>query len=499
MAAMTIPSMDEGLLFSARQVRKLDRIAIEDEGIPGYTLMCRAGAAAFRVLQEYWPQAHRLAVVCGRGNNGGDGYVVARLALEAGMQALVLTLGDHGALEGDARQAADDYAGAGGQLQAFSAEAVAEADVLVDAALGTGLERELEGAWRDAVQAINAAGVPVLAVDIPSGLHADTGRVMGIAVDADATVTFIGRKLGLYLGAGPDHCGHIRFEDLGVPAAVFARVPASARLLNERVLAAAYPRRPRTAHKGDFGHVLVMGGAPGMAGAAGMAGMAALRVGAGLASVATHPSHAAALDAARPELICHAVADAEDLPSLLARATVIALGPGLGQREWSRHLYRAGLAAGRPLVLDADALNLLAADPQRRDDWILTPHPGEAARLLDTDSRSVQDDRLTALHALGERYGGVTVLKGAGTLIRTIEGDVYLCAAGNPGMATGGMGDVLTGAIAGTLAQGAGTALAAAAGVYAHALAGDAAAGCGERGLLATDLLSHLHELVNPL
>jgi len=437
--------------------------------------------------------------VCGRGNNGGDGYVVARLAREAGLQALVLQLGDHGSLAGDALQAARDYAAAGGEARRFEHAAPGEADVIVDAALGTGLERDLEGEWRAAVEAIDAAGAPVLAVDIPSGLHADTGRVMGAAVRADATVTFIGRKLGLYLGAGPDHCGHIRFDDLAVPAAVFARVPASARLLNERVLAAAFPRRARTAHKGDFGHVLVMGGAPGMAGAARMAGEAALRVGAGLVSIATHPVHAAALDAAVPELICRAMGEADDPGPLLERATVIALGPGLGQGGWSRHLFRAGLAAGQPLVLDADGLNLLAGDPQRRDDWILTPHPGEAGRLLECDARTVQGDRLAAVHALGERFGGVVVLKGSGTLVRTGEGDVYLCAAGNPGMATGGMGDILTGAIAGTLAQGAGAALSAAAGVYVHALAGDAAAAAGERGLCATDLLPCLRELVNPV
>lgn len=255
--------------------------------------------------------------------------------------------------------------------------------------------------------------------------------------------------------------------------------------------------RARDAHKGDFGHVLVIGGQPGMSGAARLAGEAALRAGAGLVSVATHPEHASVLNSGRPELMCHAVANAETLKPLLERSTVLAVGPGLGQSEWARGLLVAVWDTDLPMIVDADALNLLAREPMRRDRWILTPHPGEAARLLGCSATEVQADRRTAVRALQARYGGVVVLKGAGTLIA--DGvQCRVCTAGNPGMASGGMGDVLTGVIAGLCAQGMSLSSAAAAGVLVHALAADAAAlRDGERGLLASDLLPELRRWVN--
>lgn len=482
-------------LYTATQVRELDRRAIEDHGVPGYSLMTRAGQAAFDRLRERWPDARRIGVLCGPGNNGGDGYVIARLARAAGLGCWVLEAGDPARLKGDAARARADWVQAGGTP--FSGAAPwPEADVLVDALLGTGLDRAVEGALGGLIDAINASGLPVLAVDIPSGLHADTGAVLGRAVRAAVTVSFIGLKTGLFTGEGPACCGEVVFDPLDVPEAVYRDLPPAATRLDAACIQ-RLGRRPRSAHKGHFGHVLVVGGDRGMPGAVRLAGEAAARTGAGLVSVATHPDHAPLLPLARPELMVHGVAAPADLSPLLARATVLAVGPGLGQGDWGRALLGRLLETGLPLVLDADALNLLAQEGARRDDWVLTPHPGEAARLLGRDSASAQADRIAAAREIQARYGGVCVLKGAGTVIRDAEGTA-ICTGGNPGMASGGMGDVLTGIIAGLLAQGLSPVLAARLGVCAHAEAADRAARAGERGLLASDLLTELRGVVNP-
>jgi len=493
------PMPDRALpLYTAAQVRELDRLAIDKAGIPGYTLMTRAGEACWQALGCNWPGARRVSVVCGTGNNGGDGYVVARLALAAGLQVQLLQLGDAAHIRGDAERARQDFLAAGGRVTAFGQAVLDTPDVIVDAMLGTGLERQLAGGWLDAALAINGAGCPVLAVDVPTGLLADSGHVPGEAVRANVTVTFIGRKRGLFTGLGPDYAGEVCFDDLGLPADVFARVPAAVLLHAEPPLAALGKPRQRAAHKGNFGHVLVIGGGPGMAGAVRLAGEAALRTGAGLVSLATHPEHATVVAAACPELISHPVADARQLRSLLARAGVVVIGPGLGKSGWAKALLACVLDAPQPLVVDADALNLLAADASRRDNWVLTPHPGEAGRLLQQSTAAVQADRFAAARALQQRYAGCVVLKGAGSIIDSEAGPVAVCSAGNPGMATAGMGDVLSGVIGGLLAQGMPLAGAALAGVCLHACAGDRAAQRGERGLLARDVIAELRPLLNP-
>jgi len=488
----------ENTLYRATQVRDLDRVAIDDHGIPGYTLMTRAGAAAFDALRAHWPAASRIAVVCGGGNNGGDGYVVARLAKAHDLDVVLLHLGDPERLRGDAATAAADWQAAGGTVAPFNAEALVGADVIVDALLGTGLERPVEGAWADAITAINTAPAPVLALDVPSGLDADCGVPLGCAVRAAVTVTFVGQKPGLLTAQGPDHAGRVRFARLDLPDAVYAGIEPAARLLGDADLAALPARRQRGSHKGDHGHVLVVGGELGMSGAALLAGSAALRTGAGMVSLATRPGHAAALTAARPELMCHGVTGAADLRPLLRRADVVAIGPGLGRDRWGTMLLGAALDSGRPLVVDADALTLLAAEPTRCDDWILTPHPGEAARLLGCDTAAVQADRLVAVADLQAAYGGVVVLKGAGSLVADGAGPAMLCRDGNPGMAAGGFGDLLTGVVAALRAQGLAPGDAARLGVLLHARAGDLAAVEGERGMLPSDCLDPLRRLVNP-
>jgi len=476
-------------LYRAAQVRELDRIAIEEYGIPGFELMHQAGAEVLRHLIARWPEARSVVVFCGSGNNAGDGYIIASLALAAGLSVRVYTLSDPAQLTGDALTAYQQYKGI---VTSFQAGQVVNADVLIDALLGTGLARPVIGLYAEAIQAINANPAPVIAVDIPSGLQADTGSVMGCAVKAMCTVTFIALKQGLFTGQAADYCGKIFYAQLTVPDEALASVKASA----TRVLKAPLPRRDRCVHKGNCGHVLIVGGDLGYAGAAKMASEAALRVGAGLVSLATRAEHAMLMNLNRPELMCHGVETAEQLAVLLAKADVVLIGPGLGQGAWATALFNTAISAGKPMVIDADGLNLLAANPATQTNWILTPHPGEAARLLNCQTADIEQDRFAAALSIQAKYGGVAIVKGAGTLI-AFEQQLWLSNTGNPGMASGGMGDVLAGAIVGLLAQGLLLPDAAQQGVYNHGLAADlAAANDGERGLLASDLMPYLRQLV---
>ncbi|HEY0941804.1 MAG TPA: NAD(P)H-hydrate dehydratase [Steroidobacter sp.] len=485
-------------VHTAAQVRALDRHAIDDLHIPSYTLMTQAGEGAVVALRSCWPSKQRIAVVCGPGNNGGDGYVLARVARSMRIDVTVISLGDPAKLQGDARRAHDDFVAAGGVVQGWSEDCLAKAEVIVDAIFGTGLSRPLEPSMIERINAINECGVPILSLDIPSGLDADTGRVWGAAIMAERTISFIGLKLGFYLGEGPNYTGIVLYDDLDLPPGATDFVPPSALRIDEHTLAQLLPRRRRTTHKGQQGSVLVIGGGIGMAGAARMAGEAALRAGAGLVTVATWRENVASITASRPELMCRGVEGAGDLSSLLERSDVIAVGPGLGQSEWARALLDVALESDKPTVIDADALNLLAQAPCSNSKWILTPHPGEAGRLLGISTADVQSDRLQAARDIAARYGGTVVLKGAGTLVVTGDSLPYICDQGNPGMASPGMGDVLTGVIAGIAAQTADLPGAARAGVLVHAMAGDMAARRGERGLLATDLFGYLPTCVNP-
>ena len=483
-------------LYDTASTRAIDAAALDALGISGHELMERAGEAAFATLCTRWPAARRIGVVCGTGNNGGDGFVVARLGAAAGLDVDVRVVGDARAIKGDAACCYERLQAAG-ILSAVYSAAWSDVDVVVDALFGTGLDREVSGDQRRAVALINESPAPCLSLDMPSGINADTGCLLGLGVSATVTVTFIALKQGLLTGDGPAFAGDIAFRGLGVPAAAKMGITCTAQRLDYAACIHHFNRRTRTAHKGDFGHVLAVGGAPGFSGAIRMAGEAAARVGGGLVSVATHPSHAASVNATRPELMCHAAAAPADLRSLLS-ASVIALGPGLGQGDWSRAMFAAARDARCPLVLDADALNLLAQDPDRRDDRIITPHPGEAARLLGTSVAEVQADRFAAARAMQERYGGIVVLKGAGTIVYEPSTAPLVISAGNPGMASGGMGDVLTGIVAGLVAQGLSLPDAAAVGACVHAWSADQAARDGERGLLASDLMPFIRQAVNP-
>lgn len=486
-------------LYRADQVRELDRRTIAG-GIKGFALMQRASAAAWQRLRQRWPEVRSLSVLCGAGNNGGDGHVLAALAAAEGLAVQRILLKGIDELTGDARLAAEMATAAGVGAEPWAPGMAFTGELVVDALLGTGLAGEVRDAFREAIAAVNASGLPVYAIDIPSGLHADTGAVLGEAVRASATVTFIGDKLGLYTGAAADHVGELAFRALGVEALAEADLLPAARLLDASLIDAWLPPRPRSAHKGECGHVLILGGAPGFGGAALLAAEACARLGAGKVSLATAPEHVTASLVRRPEVMAHGVRGAADLGALPGLADVLVVGPGLGQGSWGQAMLQAALEAGRPLVVDADALNLLAErfSGRRRDDWILTPHPGEAARLLGCTAAAVEADRPAAALALRQRFGGVVVLKGAGTLVAGVEG-LAVCPFGNPGMASGGMGDALSGMLGALLAQGVPLEAAARLGVLVHARAADlAAADAGERGLLAGDLASYARILVNP-
>ena len=482
-------------LYTAQQSRELDSVAITQYQFAGFDLMQKAANAVWQQIRKRWSTLSSLTVFCGAGNNAGDGYLVAALALKSGLKVTVYSVADIEKLSGDALTAYQTYQHAGGKVESFSAAVTPKTELIVDALFGTGLSRNVSGDYAQAMQMINHCGCPVIAVDIPSGLNADTGKIMQCAVKADVTVTFIALKQGLFTADATEYCGEIVFADLDMPEKVFATFPHSAQLLEQFKL----PRRHRDAHKGSCGHLLVIGGEVGFSGAARLTAEAGLRSGAGLVSIATRAAHASLLNAGRFELMCHPVEQTSQLRPLLTKASVIVLGTGLGQQAWGQELFASAVLQPQPLVIDADGLNLLANYPNYHfhSNRILTPHPGEAARLLKCSTAEINTDRFTAVKEIQAIYGGIIVLKGAGTLVFDGE-EMFISTTGNPGMASGGMGDVLSGIIGGLLAQGFSLVQAATTGVYLHGLAADLAAKhAGERGLLAGDLMPFIRKLVN--
>ncbi|MFC5578498.1 NAD(P)H-hydrate dehydratase [Lysobacter niabensis] len=482
-------------LLDAAALRDIEARAAAGLG-DGFELMRRAGQAAWRESLEHWPQARSIVVVCGPGNNGGDGYVLARHALVSGRQVEVARLPGHEPRSELALQACREFEAAGGRIQSFAGR-LPEADLFVDALFGIGLARAPDAASVALIEAVNAQSAPVFSLDAPSGVDCDLGSVPGIAVFATRTLEFLARKKGLRTGAALNHVGTVSLATLEVPASRDAA--CAAELLEAGDLSRWLQPRRRDSHKGTNGRVLCVGGDVGAGGAILLCAEAALRCGAGLVDIATRATHVGAALARLPEALVHALEDSSAMDALLERANVIAIGPGLGQREWGVALHGRALLAGKPLVLDADALNLLtAATGALPDDCILTPHPGEASRLLGRSTADVQRDRYGAARELSERYRCVVVLKGAGSIVASPDHLPRVIAAGNPGMAVGGMGDVLTGTIAALRAQGLPAFDAAGAGALLHAAAGDAAADNGQRGLLPSDLMPWLRRLANP-
>jgi hydroxyethylthiazole kinase-like uncharacterized protein yjeF len=503
MAPSLIDNLHSGdPLYSADQVRELDRRAIVDEGISGAVLMKRAGRAAFEHACLTWPEVRTWVVLCGAGNNAGDGYVFAALAAQKQHSVTLYHLCPPDQLKGDAKAAADYALQESVPMRAFEPSLAPPTDaVLVDALLGTGLHGAVRPDYAAAIDWINRAALPVLALDLPSGLYASTGAAAQMAVEADQTVTFIGNKLGLVTGRGPALAGQVTLSDLQVPPQIYDQLPPVAQRVHLTQLLPLLPKRKADAHKGDFGHVMVVGGELGFGGAAILAAEAAAFSGAGLVSLTTRSEHVTAALVRRPELMALGVASGQELEPHLSRPSHLVIGPGLGRTPWSEQMLQQVLKSGQPLVLDADALNILAAGrltlPQQGQ-WVLTPHPGEAARLLGIGTAEVQQDRPAAVVRLQQKFGGVVLLKGAGTLI--CDGTRTLVAgAANPGLATGGSGDILSGLIGGLMAQGLSPLDAAALGVCLHSEAAALAVEeTGVAGLQASELLPYIRELMRP-
>lgn len=482
-------------LHTAQSMRGLEQRIAEAGGPDSHALMQRAGQAVFACARTHWPEAAIWRIFCGSGNNGGDGYVVARLALQAGIAVQLIRIGVPGSAA-EAVAARAEWLRSGGESSLADLAGMLAPALQIDCVFGIGLSRAPAGAYQAGIEAINAATCPTLSVDVPSGLDADTGANPGVCVNANMTLALIGWKQGHFTAQAAAKVGKLRLDGLGLSI----QEERSVRLIDAAEIQRMLPPRSRIAHKGHHGHVLVIGGDHGMGGAVLLAGEAALRAGAGWVTIATRADHVGACLARRPEIMVRACEDFESALPLLENASVVAVGPGLGTQDWGRALLQAALQSGKPLVLDADALNLLAEmrTPVPADS-ICTPHPGEAARLLDCAVGELERDRYAALHTLLQRCGNAVVLKGSGTLVGGKEGDIEVCPIGNPGMASAGMGDALTGVIAAFRAQGLSAFDAARAGVWAHAHAADLAASAhGERGLLASDLIARLAQVVNP-
>ena len=487
-------------LYTAKQAYALDAAAIK-AGIPSLQLMKRAGRVAFNLLMERFPNPDLICVYCGGGNNGGDGYVVAALAAQRRIPVQVIQVVPADNLAGEARQAYEFALQESVAVVPFG-KTPPITGVIVDALLGIGLRGAPRPEFAAAIEEINQSGLPVIALDIPSGLDADTGAAQGVVVNAGLTISFIGLKRGLVTGRGPAFCGEILLDRLDIPEMVFDQELPAAECLGLPSLLPLLKPRAADAHKGDFGHVMVIGGDTGFGGAALMAAEAAARTGAGLVSIASRPEHIPAILARRPEIMACGVVSGQELEPLLARPTVLVVGPGLGRSPWSEQMLQQAVKSGLPLVLDADALNILAEGcvvpkPNGHGRWLLTPHPAEAARLLGITTADVQTDRFAAATKLQEKYQAGIILKGAGSLVAAAEERIGVVIDGNPGMASGGMGDVLSGILGGLLAQGLGIKDAARLGAVLHANAADLAAGeLGQRSVLATDLLPYLCQLL---
>jgi NAD(P)H-hydrate epimerase len=498
-------------LVAAEEMRAIDRAAIEGCGVPGIELMERAGAAVARLVHPFLGSGGRVLVLAGAGNNGGDGYVVARRLRAEGVEARVAALAPRARLAGDALRAREAAEAGGVPIDDAPASGALEAragDVVVDALLGTGLSRAPEGAFAEAIErvaALRSAGAKVVAVDVPSGLSADTGRPLGSCVRADATVTFAFQKRGLVLHPGAELAGQVVVADIGIPPEAAARVPVGCELLTEDAARALVPPRSPEAHKGDAGRVLVVAGSPGKTGAAHLALLGALRGGAGLVTLAAREEVLPYALAGRPEAMSLPLlargplgdADLEPLLAAAAAADAVVVGPGIPRGPETARLLRAFLERARlPAVLDADALNALAergGPAALGAPAVLTPHPGEMARLTRLSIGEVQADRIALAARCARSWGCVVVLKGARTVVADPDGPPAIVPTGNPGMATGGTGDVLAGLTGALLAGGLAPRDAGRAAAFVHGAAGDLARDRrGERGLLAGDLADEL-------
>lgn len=500
-------------LFTAEEMRKIDAAAIENVGIPGILLMESAGRAVVTAAEHLLcgVGGKRLIFFAGKGNNGGDAFAAARIAHNLGAKVKVVLVAGEEELQGDALQQLSFLKSCSCELIVFQSKAIedkvrifaARADLLVDGLLGTGFHGSLTDMYALAVKIINASGTPVLAVDLPSGIEADTGKCAGEAVRADVTVTMSAPKLGLYLYPGAALAGRLEVAEIGVPRHILAEAVTGKKLLTGAAVRALLPERALNAHKGTAGRALVVAGSPGFTGAAALAGYAAVKAGAGLVTLLTPLSSQNVLAGKLTEVMVTGLL--ERAPGVLGsgaagmiaeyanRADAVAIGPGLGTNEATQEVIRdVLLKLTKPIVIDADALTALAGHTdilrQMSVPKILTPHPGEMARLTGGRAEIIDENRVAVAGRYADEWDAILVLKGAPTVVAWPGGQLLINTTGNEGMATGGMGDVLTGIIVALLAQKMPAEDAAPAGVYLHGLAGDLAAANGIIGLNAGQL-----------
>lgn len=502
---------------TAAQMRELDRRAIEEYGLPGVALMENAGREVARKVEEILGGAagRKICIFAGKGNNGGDGFVAARHLAGGGAQVTVFLAGGPEGIGGDARTNLDTLVKAGADLCPLSgprdldkaALAATLADCLVDALLGTGFRGEVGGDLAEMVKIINTAGKPVVAVDIPTGIDADSGQVRGVAVRAGHTVTFALPKPGLLLQPGADCAGDVTVAGIGFPQRLLAEAALTQNAVTAADIRALLPARRPWAHKGTSGRAIVVAGSPGLTGAAALAATAALRAGAGLVTLGVAESLQPLMAVKLTEVMTKALpetttgslglAAVQPVAELAAAADVLAVGPGLGRDAETAAAVREIIrTVACPLVIDADALNALSGHAEVLQEAaalpVLTPHPGELARLTGLPVAAINADRLAVAREVAARFAAIVVLKGAATVIAYPDGEAFINTTGNAGLATGGTGDVLTGVIAAFIAQGLTSHDAAVAGVYIHGLAGNLAAANGMIGMAAGDLLAAL-------
>jgi NAD(P)H-hydrate epimerase len=483
-------------LYSAKTSQAIDRDAIENHSIPGILLMKRAGWFAFQTLQQQYPNAEHIHIVCGTGNNGGDGFVIAQYAAINGLKVSVSLLGEQSKIKGDALIALQELQQAGIKPQSFSDVLIEEADIIVDAIFGTGLNQPISGIYAEVIEQINQSNKSTVAIDIPSGIHADTGAIQGTAIRAQHTCTFITQKLGLHTSHGQERSGKVHFSSLFIDPKIIAEHTVIACNHPLKFWLNKLPKREATHHKGSAGTACLIGGNQTMMGAIQLAGLASLKSGTGLTKIISRQEHTVAITQAIPELMCYSELQQNEQS---ATASAIAIGPGLGRDQWALDRFLQACKTEQPKVIDADALRLLKNQDisSLTPNWVLTPHPGEAAELLNTDNQTIQNDRVSAVKNLQQKFGGIIVLKGNGTLIYDGE-KLEICLAGNAGMAVGGMGDVLTGTIASFLAQGLSIWDAANLGVSVHAHAGDIIAQqSGESGLMPSEVAQTIGQLLS--
>ncbi|WP_047044426.1 NAD(P)H-hydrate dehydratase [Vibrio mexicanus] len=488
-------------LYLSSTVREGEEEAAQARNIPMFELMQRAGQSVFSVIQELYQYCHHILVVAGKGNNGGDGYIIARLARQAGYKVTLWQMGDPQSLSGDALRAQQLFLDGGGKILPPNEQVAQDVDLIVDGILGTGIKGHVRPQAQALINTLNASKRPVIAIDTPSGLDTNTGRILGSAIKANITVTFIAVKQGLVTGQARRVTGEILFAGLGVEDEFVNQNPPAALLTNPSWLN-AISQREADSHKGNHGRLLIAGGGEGMSGAAYLATAASLRAGVGLAALICHDTSGHPIRSMLPEAM---IANQDKLPERLDWCSVVCLGMGLGRNAWSEDIFNTvaqKVASNRniPKVIDADGLYWLSQQFDSDSPWqnlVITPHPGEAAMLLGCQISDVETDRYQAALSLSEKYQCITVLKGAGTLI--CDGDTtVVCHAGNAGMATGGMGDVLAGTIAALLGQGYPPMRAATLGTLIHSMAADIEAKrAGKIGLLASDLLPAIRSVIN--